>query len=190
MNKEIEAKYRLTDFASLRERLSAAGARRVGSVLEVNRIYDSHDGKLRESGRGLRLRINRSAADKGEETAVLTYKGPRESGQLKIREEVETEVTDPAACMTLLQRLGFHEIVLYEKRRETWHLRDCEICLDELPELGCFAEIEGPSVAEVISLGESLGLTEAMMIRQTYVGMVYRQGQTDSTGIKHLTFAE
>ena len=188
MNREIEAKYRLSDFANLRARLGARGAGRIGTVLELNRIFDSRDGKLRESGCGLRLRINRPLAEHGKEAAVLTYKGPRESGRLKIREEIETTLTDPAAGVTLLHRLGFYEIVIYEKRRETWRLGDCEICLDELPELGCFAEIEGPGVAEVCDLGESLGLTEAMMLRQTYVALVHRQGRTDSNGIRSLMF--
>jgi len=43
---------------------------------------------------------------------------------------------------SILERLGFVPVLIYEKRRETWLTNGVEIVLDELP-FGLFMEIEG-----------------------------------------------
>ena len=42
--------------------------------------------------------------------------------------------------------MGFQKNLVYEKRRKTWHFRDVELVLDELP-FGLFMEIEGSITA-------------------------------------------
>jgi adenylate cyclase class 2 len=189
MAQEIEAKYRLHDPAGLRERLIARGAQRVTQVLEENRLFDTADRKLQAADSGLRLRTRR-ALDGGQPVSgTLTYKGPRAAGKMKTREEVETAVTDPSASATILQRLGFGEVVVYEKRRETWQLDECEVCLDELPQLGWFVEIEGPSVASIEAVASKLALHINRLLRETYVEMAAAHGTLGEDKCARLEFA-
>ncbi len=188
MAQEIEAKYRLEDPAALRERLATCGAKRSAHVLETNRIFDTADGRLRSSDCGLRLRTCRSLGDKQQLYATLTYKGPRAAGEMKIREEVETVVLNPSASMTILQHLGFSEVVLYEKRRETWQLDACEVCLDELPQLGWFVEIEGPGVEAVKAVAGRLAPEIKSALPETYVEMVTKQAETNAKDCAQLRF--
>lgn len=188
MAQEIEAKYRLEDPAALRERLATCGAKRSAHVLETNRIFDTADGRLRSSDCGLRLRTCRSLGDKQQLSATLTYKGPRAAGEMKIREEVETVVSNPSASMTILQHLGFSEVVLYEKRRETWQLDACEVCLDELPQLGWFVEIEGPGVEAVKAVAGRLALETTLPLCETYIEMAATCGASTPDGFKRLQF--
>jgi adenylate cyclase class IV len=44
--------------------------------------------------------------------------------------------------------------------------------LDELPQLGTFIEIEGPSAAKVMACRKKLGLADEPMIPESYVAMV------------------
>jgi len=188
MAQEIEAKYRLDDPAGLRERLIACGAQRVTQVLEENRLFDTADRKLQTADCGLRLRTRR-ALDGGQPVSTtLTYKGPRAAGEIKTREELETALTDPSASATILQRLGFAEVVAYEKRRETWQLDGCDVCLDELPQLGWFVEIEGPSVATIEAVASKLGLHIEWLVRETYVEMAAAHGAPGVEGVRCLQF--
>jgi adenylate cyclase class IV len=128
-----------------------------------------------------------SAPDRGA-TATLTYKGPRAVDLPKTREEVEVVVGDPNAATTILQRLGFSEVILYEKRRETWRLDDCDVCLDELPKLGWFVEIEGPGRNAVEAARARLELSAATPLRETYVELAATHGDPDPTGVRRLHF--
>ncbi len=189
MAQEIEAKYRLDDPAGLRERLIARGAQRVTHVLEENRLFDTADRKLQAADSGLRLRTCRALDGSQQISTTLTYKGPRAAGKMKAREEVETAVSDPSASATILQRLGFGEVVVYEKRREAWQLDECEVCLDELPQLGWFVEIEGPSVATIEAVAGKLTLDMESLLRETYVEMAAVHGTLGEDKCARLQFA-
>lgn len=186
---EIEAKYRLHDPAALRRRLIENGARCEGLLHENDVLFDTPGGGLRIAGCGLRLRTCCATADAAaDKTAVLTFKGPRAAAALKIREELETTVTDATAMAAILARLGLAPTVEYQKRREVWWLDSCEICVDELPRLGWFAEIEGPDESAVAEMSERLQLDPAALIQETYVSLSQRHGTSDGTGYPRLAF--
>jgi adenylate cyclase class 2 len=54
---------------------------------------------------------------------------------------------------SIIEKLGYKLSVIYEKHRKTWHFRDVEIVLDELP-FGLYMEIEG--TIEAIEEAEKL----------------------------------
>ena len=190
MAREIEAKYRLGDPKGLRRRLIDRGARCEGLMHEDDTLFDTRDGRLRSGGGGLRLRTWCATDGEGGKTAVLTFKGPREAGVLKIREELETTVADATVMKTILERLGFLPAVGYQKRREVWLLGSCEVCVDEMPRLGWFAEIEGPDEQAVTGLGAELGFGTADLVQDTYVSMSLRHGDASVSGYPRLTFDE
>ena len=168
---EIEIKAQVDSHEPVRRQLQAAGAEYLGCVVEVNRLFDNADGSLRREGRGLRLRCCR-VLDGPARAATLTYKGPLRDSPLKSREAVEFEVNEVDAMGRLLQSLGYLELVLFEKRRESWRMGNCKIELDELPRIGCFVEIEGPDEAAILSVMSRLNLSIELSIRKSYVELL------------------
>jgi len=185
---EIEAKFRLADPAGMRRRLAEAGAVPGRRVLEENTYFDDAEESLRRGDCGLRVRVERAeGADGGEGVAILTYKGPRRPGELKIRPEHEVRVHSAEAMAEILAALGFERVLSFQKRREYYELAGAEVCLDELPELGWFVEIEAPDQQAVRRLRQRLGLGETPTIRETYIAMVARH--LEGTTTRRLAFS-
>ena len=172
MPEEIEAKVKIADPEAFRRLLAARGGAGGGMVLEVNHIFDSAGGSLRKSGAAVRVREERLAAGGEVLRTLLTYKGPRQPGRFKRRAELETAVTDGAAILAILRALGFVETFHFEKRRSTWRLGPCEVVLDELPHLGWFVEVEGPTEQAIRACLAELELGEAPLIPQTYIELL------------------
>jgi adenylate cyclase, class 2 len=190
---EIELKFRLECPDPLRERLRRLGTPAGPSVLETNRIFDTPDRRLRKADCGLRVREVQPwpagpVVEFGVRPAVFTYKGPRQAGQFKVREELETPVQDAAALIAILAQLGFSEVVVFEKRRAAWQVGPCVVTLDELPRLGWWAEIEGPTESAVTDVQAHLGLAEASPVPETYVALAATHGSPDSNGCRRLMF--
>jgi adenylate cyclase class 2 len=140
MGEEIEKKYRLTAEGrqSVLDRLTKVNAQSSGKEFEENTLYSG--GSLIQHDSILRLR--RVAGG-----ATLTFKQglPGKDG-IKRRREHETEIQDFEAMDAILRALGLTPALVYEKRRETWHLEEVELVIDELP-FGLFMEIEGAEEA-------------------------------------------
>jgi adenylate cyclase class 2 len=187
MNREIELKFRLADPAAFRTRLQAHGAQRVREDFEVNRVFDTEARAMTKSGGVLRVRELTTEGQPAQ--ARLTYKGPREEHAVKIREEVETAVGSADSLCLILTRLGYTETIRYDKRRETWLLSDCEVVVDELPALGHFGEIEGPSINRVRNVQQKLEVSAADLVEDSYIGLTVQYGATGPDGVCHLSFA-
>lgn len=170
---ELEAKVRVAEFAAVRARLRAAGAVEEGDALEVNTYFDTPDRALLSRDSGLRVRTTRSIWQK-QDRHVVTFKGPRQPGDVKAREEIEFSVESADGAARLLAALGYNPDLSFEKRRETWSLGDCEVVLDELPLIGRFVEIEGPSVEAIESTRGSIGLGGEPLITDSYIAMLVR----------------
>lgn len=187
MARELELKLRIADPDRVRAALTAVGAERVGAELEVNHIFDTPAQTLFRAGQGLRLRDRLELPDRTARPAILTFKGPIEDAAYKQREELESAVGDPIALTAILGALGFERVVVYEKRRETWRAGECLAELDELPRLGWFVELEGPSAAALETLVARLGLSATERIEDTYVALAVRHG-SDGPGGRELRF--
>jgi adenylate cyclase, class 2 len=168
---EIEAKMQVDDLAAMRRRLKAAGAKLAGNHLEINTFFDTPNAALRRADKGLRLRANRDART-GRTIHIVTFKGPRRPGPLKRREEIEFVVVDPHALTKVFAELGYAARLSFQKRRQSWTLAGCKIELDELPLLGTFIEIEGPSQPKIYSVRKRLGLTDQPLIRGSYASLL------------------
>lgn len=168
---EIEAKLRFDDLDLIRERLGTSAAALARRVLETNIFFDTEDRSLLAADEGLRLRVNRDL-ESGSEDVIITYKGPRQHGQLKSREETELSVASAIDAATLLEKLGYSRVLTFEKRRESWRLDECHVELDELPYLGTFVEIEGPNEETVLSVKRKLGLADLANVKASYIAML------------------
>jgi len=181
---EVEVKFLVTDLAAVRARLLAAGAeQRAARVYERNVRYDTADETL--LGRQALLRLR-------QDTQVrLTFKGlaaQDADSEAKIREELEVAVSDFDTLALILARLGFHAVQTYEKYRETWHLDEVEVVLDELP-FGNFVELEGPSDESLKVVAADLGLGWSQRILANYLALMELARRTFELPFHDLTFA-
>lgn len=186
MGTEIEIKLRVPDLAAIRERIRKQGGKFIAHEMEMNTFMDTPAGNLFKSGCGLRVR---KADDlrTGSTRVVITHKGPRQGGSLKIRPETELNVESYPDAIQLLHQLGYEVKMSFEKRRETWELGSCEIVLDELPEdIGTFVEIEGDSEDSVKAMRTRLGLDSASAEEMTYAILV--REHLEHSGRTELTF--
>jgi adenylate cyclase class 2 len=168
---EIEAKMKVDDQGSMIARLQERGATPVGRYLEINTFYDTEDRALLAADEGLRLRVSKDLAS-GRSQCILTHKGPNGQGPLKSREETEVAVDNAETAARLLERLGYIRCLSFEKRRHSWKLQDCKLELDEVPRLGFFLEIEGPSEESVMRVRNALGLSDRPLIKASYIAML------------------
>lgn len=140
---EREVKIHVDDHAPLRPLLKEMGATYAGSEQEINRILDTADGSLYKHSQILRVR---STSD-----GVLTWKGPvaeQDPQGHKMREELEVPfpLDGVETMLALLARLGYTEVLRYNKLRESWRWQGVVIALDRL-DFGDFVEIEGEAGA-------------------------------------------
>lgn len=186
---EIEAKMRVESLEGMAALLKDRGATLAGDYLEQNVFYDTEDRALLAADEGLRLR---TALDlnTGTSRAVLTHKGPNGYGPLKNREETETAVENAEAAGHLIERLGYRRWLSFEKRRQSWRLGDCRIELDQVPHLGSFVEIEGPTAESVMRVRERLGMAGIPLIKASYVAMLTCYLQERGLPIAEIRFTE
>lgn len=168
---EIETKIRVNNLEVVRVRLKESGAEFVGRYVETNHILDSADGALRERGCGLRAR-SMEVIEGRPASPTLTFKGPARASTMKRREEIETTITDLDVTLRILREIGFPLVVGYRKRRERWTLDGCCVELDEVPLLGTFVEIEGPSEDAVRATRDRLQLARQPHVKPSYVRML------------------
>jgi adenylate cyclase class 2 len=181
---EIEVKMKLGAsavepmLALLRER----SAFPLGQFFETNTFFDTEDRALLAGDEGLRVRVVRNLAT-GDTTAIMTHKGPNLHGQLKRREESEMQVPSAGDAARMLNCLGYVKCLGFEKRRQSWKLDGCRVEIDELPRLGFFIEIEGPTEEAVLQARQALGLSESPLIKAAYSAMLteYLQERGDSS---------
>ena len=130
---EVEVKVACNDLDELKIRLMERGARVIDEVAQED-VYLAHP--CRDFGRSDEaLRIRRS----GEEWR-LTYKGPKLDEETKTREEMEIGV-DPKV-RSILEKVGFEEVMTVRKSRIVLMLDAIEVSLDRVEGLGNFVELE------------------------------------------------
>ncbi|HIP72447.1 MAG TPA: CYTH domain-containing protein [Anaerolineae bacterium] len=180
---EVEVKFYAPDLTAVHNRLLALGAKITKPrVYERNVRFDTTDETLQQKWAILRLR---------QDTAVrLTYKGmPQHAGQgeVRVREELELEVSDLETMTLILERLGYFPVQVYEKYRETFVLGGVEIVLDEMP-FGNFVELEGTEAA-IKETAVQLKLDWRGRILTTYLGLMAELKQAYNLPFDDLTFA-
>ncbi len=179
---EIEVKFYLSDPGGFTPRLMTAGAVLISPrIYERDLRFDDHMGSLSAADQVLRLRMDKQAH--------LTFKG---SGVLKsgasVRQEFEVEVSDFELTRKLLEALGYHPCLIYEKYRTTFGLLDCEVVLDEMP-YGWFCEIEGKTPKTIKQVAECLGLRWDVRIVEGYIMLFQKYKEKQGLNFKDLTFA-
>ncbi len=181
---EVEVKFFVRDLAALRIRLLAAGATIIRPrVFEKNVRYDNADNALADRLAILRLRQDAKV--------TMTYKGvPADIAALqsavRVREELEVELSDFETAHLLLQRIGFAPRQVYEKHREALAFNGLEVVLDEMP-YGNFIELEGDE-ATIRETADLLQLDWEQRIVASYLALLAQLNIVNGTTIHDLTF--
>lgn len=169
MTIEIEKKYRVTetDRERISKRLPEIGARFDREDFEENTLFGG--GFLNVNSAALRVR-------KTERKTILTYKRRQPSASaIKQQIEHETEIGDAETVTEIFRNLGYRPALVYEKRRQTWRLKNVEIVLDELP-FGLFMEIEG-EIDEIAEAEKLLEIENLPAVMETYPSLTERHGE-------------
>lgn len=169
MKLEIEAKIKVDSLEKIAQRLKDAGAEFKCDVTERDSYFADAGGSIVKKGCGLRLRVLKTGDG---EKYILTYKGPKQGGRYKKRQEIEVGVDGPEAMEEMLSTMGCEKRLTFEKKRSLWELDGCMVSLDELPLLGSFIEVEGPDEETISKVLVQLGIDGAEHICKGYARMM------------------
>jgi len=184
-NLEIEVKLACDDLG----RLTRAGFElrlRKPRHFEDNWLLDDAKQALIKQGAALRIRMV-------EGGGWVTYKGVAQEtalSPLKVREEIESAVSDPEKLIALFERLGYHRDFRYQKYRTTYTIlfdgAALEVAFDETP-MGNFMEIEGDE-RPVLGILERAGFTAADSIRESYPELQAKRCKARGVPLEDLVF--
>jgi adenylate cyclase class 2 len=178
---EIEKKYRIDkkSLVELTAKLGELGAAFAYETFEENYL---HRGGILD-GRMAVLRLRKT--DSG---TTLTYKEKvTTAGEFKHQIEFETLVSDVNATESIIEKLGYKLSVVYEKHRKSWHFRNVEVVLDELP-FGYFMEIEG-SRKDIRAVEKLLGADKFPTEARGYPRLTLKYGKAKN-GVMECRFAK
>jgi adenylate cyclase, class 2 len=173
---EIEVKLKIDSIEKTREKILGLDFRGVVSYsFEHNIVFDTPDGQLKQKGILLRLR-------KGLNKNTLTLKRPpgpgKESTDYKIKEEIETDVSDFENTREIIRGLGYDIFFIYEKYREIFKSSDGRVIvtIDHTP-IGDYMEIEA-DVEEIDRIAVALGYTKKDYITGSYYTLFLEHKKT------------
>ncbi|GAB4149184.1 MAG: class IV adenylate cyclase [Planctomycetaceae bacterium] len=140
---EVEMKFPLADSAELESRLAELEATVHPTIEQIDTYYNHPARDFAETDEALRVRTVNGQY-------VVTYKGPLVDPVTKTRHEIEIPVGDETVSgeqmKLVLENLGFTKVRDVRKTRKpftvSWKDVPFEIVLDDVAELGTFAEIE------------------------------------------------
>jgi adenylate cyclase, class 2 len=130
---EIEIKARLRDKEKIKSQLKILGATEKKKKHQLDRYYNHPTKDIRETNEYIRLRYL-SNENEGIFCYHINLKGATE--------ELEVAIKDIDKFKKILELSGYKKLGLIDKKRETFVLKDFEITLDEVKNVGNFIEIE------------------------------------------------
>lgn len=172
---ETESKYVVTDRRQLERRLSELGFRASPPLLQRDEYYDTAAHGLSGTDFVVRLRTQPSGAK-------VSIKGPRfyaTQGEYS-RLEIEVACLDADSARQEFASRGLTQTWHLEKRRAIFSPPTgmAVVVLDEIPEVGTFAEIEGSlsSVRDTVAqLRDLIGVPETRNYAELY--LAFKEGQ-------------
>ena len=164
LEREIKLRFDSADIA--RNAVIAAGAEPIRSRrLQEDCLLDTTDETLR-----LRRCVLRVRMESGK--SLLTFKGPAQPSDMRLRDELETIVADGPLLLRILEELGFRVWFRYQKFREEFVLDDVIVAVDETP-VGTFVEIGGGDRG-IADMAVALGRGPSDYLLDSYRGL-FRQ---------------
>jgi pantoate--beta-alanine ligase len=182
---EIEQKYARADFDTIVAKMRDWGAPSPQIHDESDHYFNAPDRDFARAGEAFRLR-------RIGESNVLTFKGKRQPGTVRVRRELEIPLPPGEESanqhMELLKLLGYRPVAVVSKRRESYSLKrdgfDLIICLDDVAQVGRFVEVEilalqekaAEATAVLNRTAAELGLSEVEP--RSYLGLLLARQAT------------
>ena len=139
---EIKIPLKEREVAEVRSKLNALGAKLIEKVHEVDYYVDLRgliDVLHIPKDIVLRIRHKKGAS---RESCEVTFKGPRKSDEVKLREEITLLIDDCSKALEIIKHLNLKTLTVV-KEREVYGLGDLKIYVDNVEGLGWFIEVEG-----------------------------------------------
>jgi adenylate cyclase class 2 len=178
LEREIKLRFSTAD-AARAAILAAGGTPLRGRRLQEDCLLDTDDEQLRRRRAALRIRMESGKS-------FVTFKGPVQPSLAKLREELETLVTDGMLLVKIFEQLGFHVWFRYEKYREEFAVDDCIVAIDETP-VGTFVEIEGGDRG-IAEMAEALGRGPSDYLLDSYRRLYIKDCETRGVPIGDMLF--
>ena len=176
--KLIPPKYLSRD--DLIERLKNVGFKELESVTEVDTYIDLTPCKC--VPKDTVLRIRKSILSNGTVKCELTYKGPKLLKDIKVREELSTQVGDADLVVEMFKKLGFKTYII-RKERTVMVSEVGKVYVDHVEGLGNFLELEimdAKSEKEfrnaLSNLISKLNLINYSLTSKSYLEMILERG--------------
>lgn len=145
---EIEVKILEVDQTQIAAQIERLGGRLEGDWFLKTYIYDFPDRRL--LARKSYIRIRNEEANVWHCTMKRVPQNIAMFGHdAKVREELDTIVSDPAVAAEILGGLGLEQTLYFEKKRRHYRYGTILFDLDELPGIPPYLEIESDSLAKV-----------------------------------------
>jgi len=177
MNHEIEAKIKVPTLKPFETKLNELGGEFLRAIRQVDTYFMDTHKLLHKNDCGLRIR--QQVTDE-QTTSLVTFKGARKLGKFKSRPEFETGIDNVEMMENIFESLGYYKRLVVEKDRSMWLLDGCEVCLDELPGLGSFVEVEGPDETRISDVLAKLNLQNEPHIADSYAQLTELQSKLET----------
>ena len=180
MNVEREIKLRFESPDMARTSVAAVGAtpsrdRR----LQDDQLFDWPDARLQQARCLLRVRQEAGGA-------TLTFKGPPQPAEMKVREEIETTVGDGSNLIAILLRLGLRASFRYQKYRQEFMRDGVILAVDETP-VGTYVEVEGDADG-ISTAAAAMGRTQADYVVTSYREIFLQHCQAQGLNATDMVF--
>ncbi len=177
---EREVKLRFESTEAARAAIAATGATPLRCRrLQEDALLDTPDDRLHKRRCVLRVRMEPGKS-------LLTFKGPVQPSDMKLREELETFVGDGDLLLRVLEELGYRVWFRYQKYREEFALDEVIVAVDETP-VGTFVEIEG-SARGIADMAQALGRTPADYLVDSYRTLFVSYCEAHGLESSHMLF--
>lgn len=168
---EVELKFAVDSLESVRDQFLQMGAKLDSTSLQSDEYLNDPLRDFAKQDLSLRIRCH-------DGNYCLTFKGPNQAANAKIRHEIEMPLVDEAAAIQMkgvFEGIGFFSVAKVAKRREhlelEWLGTKVLICLDDVVEVGPFVELERvvadqseveQAKQELLELADRVGLSNSI----------------------------
>ncbi len=182
---EIEVKAKLNNKDNVLKRLENMGIEILDTKYQKDIAFWPNDRKTIEEGHimgrnYLRIRIQ----EKQDMRKIIFTLKQDVTSQFDCKEyEIEIQEKDINSLTKMILEMGYYEFITIEKNRTTAKIKDIEICLDDVKDLGSFIELEkfGESEKaneiqrELYGLMNELGIESNDYVNDGYDILLYRK---------------
>jgi len=180
---EIEARVKVENLSSLKEKLEKDGAVFEKEKKQHDVLFRPKGKEFAEQGPGdFALRIRRSG-----NKSILSFKALTDKAGVWI--EHETEISNPDEAAEILDLIGLGKCFDMHKTRIEGKINEFVICLDDIKELGTYMEVEiiddnaEQAKKKIIEFLQKYGFEEKDIIHKGYVRILFEKHGTVVKGV-------